>query len=70
MSVANLTTARNALEAYLATMYTSPKPSYSVDGRSFSWDAHRASIVAELDGLNDMIQKRTGAVELSTHIHG
>jgi len=66
MSVANLIASRDALETYLAGMYTDPKPTYSVDGRSFSWDAHRASIMAELEAINDMILKRSGNVAVST----
>lgn len=70
MSLANLKTSRDALEAYLAGMYADPKPSYSVDGRSFSWDAHRASIMAELKELNEMILRRQGAVELHSQALG
>ena len=70
MSVANLITAREALEAYIATMYTAPQPTYSVGGRSISWDAHHSAKVADLAALNEMILKRQGAVEQHSIVFG
>jgi len=70
VSVANLITAREALEAYIATMYAAPQPTYSVGGRSVSWDAHHSAKVADLDKLNELILKRQGAVEVHTVVFG
>lgn len=64
MSVAQLQTALDALDGTIAALYTSPKPSYSIGDRSFSWDQYRASLMKERAELKQLILNETGAVEI------
>ena len=64
--ISDLTTARDTLASTLATESASPKPDYSVDGRTISWTQYRASLVKEIKDLNQMIINAGGAVEISS----
>jgi len=62
-----------ALRATLAASLANPKPSYSVDGRSFSWTEYRARLVQQQGELADQLRnlnaqyiKALGSVEHST----
>ena len=66
MSVADLTAVRDAKESTLAAEMLNPKPTYSVGGRSISWDSHRDSLIKQISDLNTLIIQRTGAVEIHT----
>ena len=68
--LADLTTARDALAAELATESANPRPNYSVAGRSFSWSEYRSSLVAQIKDLNLQVINATGAVELKTSAYG
>lgn len=50
----NMATVISNLLAYLATESANPKPSYSIDGQSVSWDQHRASIMQQIREMQDM----------------
>lgn len=60
----DLLASREGISAKLAALYADPKPTYSVDGRSWSWDQHRASLLKELADVNKLIIQATGAMEL------
>ena len=66
--LSDLTTTRDSLLSKLKTLAASSdtKPSYMVDGRSVSWDTHRASLIREIKELNQMVINAGGAVEIST----
>ncbi len=68
--LADLTTARDALTAKLATESVNPQPSYSVAGRSVSWDSYRAGLVAQIKDLTQQILIAQGAVEIQTTAFG
>jgi len=51
----DLTAARDSLAAKIASVMANPRPSYSVDGRSFSWTEYRASLLRELKDLQAAI---------------
>ena len=70
MSVAELTAVRDAKESTLAAEMLNPKPTYSVGGRSVSWDSYRQSLIKEISDLNTLIIQRSGAVELHTRLLG
>jgi hypothetical protein len=62
--VQNLTTTRDQIAARLAEMTVSPKPNYSIDGVSYSWDQLRMSLSQQLKDLNEMIQMADGGFEV------
>jgi hypothetical protein len=51
----NLTTARDQIAANLAAITAQPKPTYSIDGQSVSWQSLFDSYIAQLDKLNALI---------------
>lgn len=64
-----LTTARDNAAARLAELDTvavssRARMSYSVDGRSFDWNAYRAALVAEIKELNVLIQQAGGPFDV------
>jgi len=42
------------------------RPTYSADGRAWQHDQHRKALLDEIDKLNNMIIRETGAVESRT----
>ncbi|AMV25432.1 hypothetical protein VT84_13605 [Gemmata sp. SH-PL17] len=54
----NLQTAIANVASKLATESANPQPSYSLDGKSFSWNEYRESLVRQLEAL----QKAVNAV--------
>ena len=51
----NLTTTRDNIAANLASITASPKPSYSVDGQSFSWNEYHRMLLESLLAVNKQI---------------
>ena len=68
--LADLTTARDALASELATESASPRPDYSVAGRSVSWSQYRAGLVAQIKDLTQQILVAQGGVEITTTAFG
>ena len=62
----NIVTIRSNLLAYLATESANPKPSYSIDGQSVSWDQHRTSIMQQISELNELIAAADGPWEVES----
>lgn len=51
----NLTTARNNIAANLAEITARPKPNYSINGQSVSWQSLFDSYVSQLERLDSLI---------------
>jgi hypothetical protein len=65
-SQASLFTARQNIAAQIASMTATPKPSYSVDGKSFSWGEHFNNLLAALESIDESILRSDGAFEVRT----
>ncbi len=57
-----------AIDALVAAATTAgamtPKPSYSVDGESYQWEAYQMSLISQMDKLTDLIAKMSGPYEI------
>ena len=53
--LADLTTTRDNLASALATESANPKPSYSVDGRSFAWNDYFRMQMQAIKDLTELI---------------
>lgn len=53
----NLQAARLALSARIAELYTAPKPNYSIDGISVSWNEYRKQLMDEYERLGELINQ-------------
>ena len=53
----NLTTARTRLLTELASVTSSPKKSYSIDGQSVDHNAYRRSLLQEIKEINELLAK-------------
>lgn len=53
----DLITIRDNLASALATESASPKPSYTVDGRSFSWGEYFKQQTEAIENLNKLIER-------------
>lgn len=60
----NLLTIRSNLLAKLAEISADPKPSYSINGQSVSWDQHRQSLLNEVKMINEQLAAITGPYEV------
>ena len=63
---ANLITAKEQVAARLVELSASPKPSYSVDGQSVSWESYFATLTNQLQALEQAIQRADGPFEVRT----
>lgn len=62
----NLTAARSNLLTELASVTANPKKSYSIDGQSVDHNAYRASLLANLKSINELISAVGGPFEVET----
>lgn len=53
----NLLTTRDNIGAILAEISADPKPSYSLDGESYSWSEYFAMLTTQLKGIEEAIQR-------------
>lgn len=60
----NLATIRSNLLTYIASVTANPKPTYSIDGQSVSWDDHLASLWKQLESLDEQIATAGGPYEV------
>jgi hypothetical protein len=60
----NLKTTRDNIAAKLAEMSANPKPNYSIDGVSYSWDQLRMSLSQQLKDVNEMLAMADGGFEI------
>lgn len=54
-TITALETARDNIAAQLVDLTESPKPSYSVSGRSVSWGEHFNNLTSQLKEINSLI---------------
>lgn len=60
----NLITTRDQIAANLVAMTASPKPTYSIDGQSVSWESLFATYTSQLAALNLQISQADGGYEI------
>jgi hypothetical protein len=60
----NLDTAINNIGVLLVQMTASPKPSYGLDGESYSWSDYFAMLTAQLKALQEQRQLAGGPIEV------
>lgn len=51
----DLKTARDQIAVIIKEITVDPKPSYSIDGESYSWGEYLAQLMSQLNTLNDAI---------------
>lgn len=64
----NLITIRDNVAAKLAAMSVNPKPNYSIDGESISWQSLFDSLTDQLKKLNELIAMSDGGFEVKTQV--
>ena len=62
-----LTSMLNSAVAALKEAIENPKPSYSIDGQSVSWDAYRQSLNEQIAFLREQIKEAEDIVEEETY---
>jgi hypothetical protein len=62
----NLTAVKTNVSAILAQITSDPKPSYSIDGQSVSWESYFSMLTDKLERLNQLIQVEGGPFEQQT----
>lgn len=62
----NLTTARAQIAERLVAVTAENKPSYSVDGKSYSWESYVSMLTSQLERLDEAIQRSDGPFEILT----
>jgi len=65
-ALANLETARDNVTALLADLSAHPKPTYSLDGESYSWESYFSMLCGQLETLNKQIQVLGGPFEIKS----
>lgn len=64
----NLNAALANVDAQLAAITATPKPTYSIDGKSVSWGEHFNNLIAAREKLIPLIIQAEGPTEL--HVTG
>jgi hypothetical protein len=62
----DLNTAKANVAAILAQITADPKPTYSIDGQSVSWESYFSMLSDKLEKLNQLIQVEGGPFERQT----
>lgn len=62
----SLETAKANIALRIAEVTAEKKPTYSVDGKSVSWESYLATLNQQMEMLNKMIQVEGGPQWLST----
>lgn len=52
----DLTTAKANLTGLIASVTASPKPSYSLNGQSVSWEQYLSTLMRQVQAINMLIQ--------------
>lgn len=68
MALSHLETALENIDSQLATMTASPKPTYSLDGKSVSWGEHFNNLLSAREKLVEAIIQAEGPTEI--HVQG
>lgn len=66
LNITSLVSQRDALVTLMGTLTSSPKPTYTVEGRTYQWTQYMAELRAQLVSLNQLIDLSEGPVELHT----
>lgn len=66
----NIQTALDNISARIAEMTVAPKPNYSIDGRSYSWQSLFDSLVKNQESLLAALQAADGPFEVITYPPG
>lgn len=61
--LSDLETAKANLVTRLTEVTAKPKPSYSIDGQSVSWESYTQMLTAQIKQLNELIAVEGGPVE-------
>jgi hypothetical protein len=61
----NLATAKANLAANLASITANPKPSYSVDGKAYSWTEYMTALLAAMTAIDEQTVGEEGPGETS-----
>ena len=64
----NLKTTRNQIAANLVKMTADPRPNYSIDGKSVSWDQLFNSYMSQLEKLDEAIARAGGPIMKQTRM--
>jgi hypothetical protein len=62
----DLTAARENVAAQLRNLTANPKPTYSLDGKSVSWESYFGMLTRQMEELNKLIQIEGGPQWLIT----
>lgn len=65
--IENLTTARDNFAAKLAAISTSPKPTYTIDGQTVSWNDYYRML---MDGINSLNEQLAAGEPFEIHTQG
>ena len=63
----NLQTALANVTAAIASLSVNPRPNYSVDGRSYSWNELFTSLIEQQSKLRQAIQESEAPFEVVTY---
>ena len=66
----NINAALDNIAARLAEMTVAPKPNYSIDGRSYSWQSLFDSLIANQEKLQLALQQADGPFEVTSYPYG
>jgi hypothetical protein len=64
----NLQSAKLNISANLAAITANPKPSYSLDGESYSWAEYYQILIQQMLTLDEAIQREGGPFERRSQI--
>lgn len=56
-AIASLQTALQNVANLIAEITANPKPSYSIDGQSVSWESYLATLTAQLRNIEEALQR-------------
>ena len=57
---ANLQTAKENYATILASISASPKPTYSIDGRSYSWVEYQKFLMEQMKAIDAQLSSESG----------
>lgn len=65
-NLSQLQTAKQQILANLVSITANPKPTYSLDGQSVSWESYHSMLVTQLAAINDLIVIESGPFVFQT----
>lgn len=67
-AIDDLQTARDQIAGKIKEITTNPKPSYSVDGASYSWGEYLRQLTDGLQAVEEAIQRTEGAWQVTSRM--